>query len=214
MKYLFGLMCFFMMSSNNSCSDIDYNGKTRLMVKGKVTDKNGNPLQRIDVETEVYGVEISVSSDVISVTKTDANGDFVMLFPEPESGTRFRVKLVDENEVFYHKTYNNIKRENFLDLEYNLREIHLFEPVDLVNLSIRFQTNSSNRINQSKIIGSIAGDYNVNPDENWFYEHNVLAVKNQVITVEYTVRDYNNQITNHTQNIEIGTENLTYTINY
>lgn len=214
MKYLAGIIII-LMTSGGSCSTIDYNGENRLMVKGKVIDKNGNPIQGIDVETEVYGTEIDVRSDIISFVKTSSDGSFVMLFPEPEKGTRFSIELADDNGVFHYKTYTGIKKENFFDLGYNLGEIQLFEPNDLVDLNINFQNYSNVKVTDLKLVGGVAGTYYINPPNEWYYSYNVRAVKNQTITVEYKVRNYsNNQITNHTENIAVGEENLTYTLNY
>ncbi len=213
MRYLVGMLIL-LMTSGGSCSDIDYDGENRLMIKGKVVDKNGNPIQGINVETEVYGAEIDVRSDIISFTQTGSDGSFVMLFPEPEKGIRFSIKLVDDNEVFHYKTYKGIKKEDFQQLGYNLGEIQLFEPNDLVDLEILFQDNVNKKVTDLKLTGSVAGEYYVNPPhENWYYSYNIKAVKNQTITVNYKVR-FNNQITNHTENIIIGEENLTYTLNY
>lgn len=196
--------------------EIEYDGENRLVIEGKVIDKNGNPIRGISVETEVYGAEIDVKSDIISFTETNSDGNFVMLFPKPKGGTRFRVKLVDDNEEFHYKTYIGIKKENFYNLGYNLGEIQLFESSDLVSLEINFQSNTNKKVTDLKLIGGVAGEYYVNPPNEWYYSYNsVQVVKNQMITVEYKVRNYdNNHITIHTENITIGEENLTYTLNY
>lgn len=199
---------------------IHYEGDNRLMVSGKVIDRNGNSISNIEVITNVSnGNGWGSSDDDIGIDLTDNQGNFTMLFPKPKGEIEYSIQFHDDNGLYQEKRFMNIFYEDFSNLGYNLGEVKLYKKEDLVNLILYFSTeNSSKQIRILNLMGETSDDMVwVNPlDDNYYYpQYFYQVIKNQTITVEYSLSDYsNNQTTIHTENIEIGEENLSYTIIY
>lgn len=202
-----------------SC-DIQYEGKNRLMVSGKVIDKNGNPISNIEVITNVSnGSGWGSRNDDIGIDLTDSQGNFTMLFPKPKGKIEYSIQFYEDNELYQEKKFVNILYEDFSNLSFHLGEVKLYKNEDIINLNLDFSTeNYSKEIRDLNLIGETSDDIVwVNlPDDNYSYpQYFFQVIKNQTLTIEYNVYDYsNNQTTFHTENIEIGEEDLFYTITY
>jgi hypothetical protein len=200
--------------------DIQYQGDTRLLVTGKVVDRDGSPISGMDVITKVsLGYGFGNSKDDIGITSTNDQGVFTMLFPKPKGKVEYTIHFLS-TENFQDKRFVNIFYENFTEYAFRLGETTLHKNDDIVNLNFSFnQINPQNSITELNVIGMLA-DYRVwvNPgdehENNIYYRHHQVA-KNQILVLEYIVHDFtNNQNTSHTETIEIGEQNVTYTITY
>ena len=216
MKRTVFLLILFILSG----CDIQYQGDTRLLVTGKVVDRDGSPISGIDVITNVSrGYGFGGRNDDIGITSTDDQGVFTMLFPKPKGEIDYTIHFLS-TENYQEKRFVNIFYEDFTDYAFRVGEVSLFKNDDIVNLDFSFnQINSQNSITELNVIGMLA-DYWVwvNPNDehqnNVYYRRHQVA-KNQTLVLEYIVHDFtNNQNTTHTETIEIGEQNVTHTITY
>lgn len=200
--------------------DIQYQGDTRLLVTGKVVDRDGSPISGVDVITNVsLGYGFGGRNEDIGITSTDDQGVFTMLFPKPKGEIDYTIHFLS-TENYQEKRFVNIFYEDFTDYAFRVGEVSLFKNDDIVNLDFSFnQINPQNNITELNVIGMLA-DYRVwvNPiDEhqnNIYYRQHEVA-KNQTLVLEYIVHNFtNNQNTTHTETIEIGEQNVTHTITY
>jgi hypothetical protein len=200
--------------------DIQYQGDTRLLVTGKVIDRNGSPISGMDVITKVsMGTGFGSRKDNIGIASTDHQGVFTMLFPKPKGEIDYTIHFLS-TENYQEKRFVNIFYEDFTDYAFRMGETTLYKNDDIVNLDLSFnQINQQNNITELNVIGMLA-DYVVwvNPiddHQNYVYYRQHQVAKNQTIVLEYVVHDFtNNQNTSHTETIEIGEQNVTHTITY
>ncbi len=211
------ILCFSLLML--SC-DIQYEGDNRLMIRGKVIDKEGNPISNLEVITNVSnGNGWGSRSEDIGIDITDIQGSFTMFFPKPKGEIAYSVQFRDYDELYQDKRFVNIFFEDFSNLEYNLQEVKLYKKEDIVNLQLNFSTeNFSKEIRDLNLIGEASNDMVwVNPldDDNYYTQYFYQVIKNQTITIEYNVYDYSNhQTTIHTETIYIADEDLSYIITY
>ncbi len=211
--------CFALLLSG--CT-IQYDGSNRLLVSGKIIDKNGNPISNIEVITNVSnGSGWGNSNDDIGIDLTDSQGNFMMFFPKPKrDDLQYSIQFQGYDGIYQEKRFMNVLYEDFSNLEYNLDVIKLYKQEEIINLELYFASeNYSKQIADIHLIGEISNNevwVNLPNEDNYYYPQNFYqVVKNQVITVEYSVyNSSNNQTTYHTESIEIGEEDLSYTINY
>lgn len=214
------------------CNDIYYDAETRLILEGKLVDKDGNPLpgQRIEIEVrEDDGVNYS-DHDLISEGFSDANGAFRFFVPAPTDTdhSSFNLKINESYEYpvngrYQDKKYTNIRRHNFTDYRFNINAVKLFRNEEIATLGIATeQTNFAHELTFIDIVGDRADreiNFNSNTIDFEFDHYSVAVKKNQTLTLKYTVIDntnQNNPITNeYSVLIEIGdSPNPTYTLSY
>lgn len=194
---------------------VEYEGDVRLVIEGKVTDNNGNPLSEISVLTKVYQEDVT---DNIGIAKTDKQGNFKMFFPKPTINPSISVIFSDKNQIFLDKTYQNIRYSNFVDYKFSLPEVILFSLDETETVRLNLFLESYDYINQLlevNVIGQVTeSEIWVNPYYHFFHSY-YHVVKNQTVIIEYKVlNNETNQTMIYTESIEIAEEDLDYTILY
>lgn len=207
-----------------SCG-LDYDGNTRNLYKGTVTDAQGNPLSGIPVSIEMHNYN---HSETIAYTYTDAQGNFRVTAPRAKNG----IPKVEINkmqnyglETFLPEyttsvTYHNINQDALLDYTLNLGTTVLNTVQNNVQVNFNF-ARTPKKVNLLGIVTQNSIDldfsvYHAGQDEDnspFTYYYNDLSTsfnvkKNQTLTLRYM--DDNEDI--HEQPITVGEQNLTITI--
>jgi len=64
-----------------SCTDeLDFDGQTKKVFKGRLIDEQGNPIEGITVSASLHGGE----TEVVGTDVSDANGEYLMVFPDAQ----------------------------------------------------------------------------------------------------------------------------------
>lgn len=214
-----------------SCSDIVYDAETRLVVEGRLVDKNGNaiPNQHIDIQTierdeyETYG-----SKDIITNGSSDASGNFKFVIPGPSNeANTINVRINQHNGYsvngIQEKQFVNIQRKNFVNYKFNLNTVTLHQVSDIITLTIiTEQTNEHHVLSNIIVEGNMANPVvAVNPEEPMDfipYEYSYELLRDQTVSLKYTVNDYTNSnnvvTTNYDVPIEINNQYVNYILNY
>jgi len=208
--------------------EIQYDGNTKLVVKGSVVDVNNNPVTNKDINLYVSRESGAIpflfyfpeESNYIGKTTTDSNGNYVMVIPQPQNFTEIIIETNDTNNQLNGKQFRNINLSNFTDYQIALPTTKLYLKSSLSNLTVNLnQTNSSIELQKLEYIGNIPNEIEfINPLENNSLDiiQNLNVEKNQTIVLKYTVFDHLNQTTSTLQqNIIIdNSDTLNYTLNY
>lgn len=205
-----------------SCS-IQYEGDERLIVTGRLADSFNNPIAGANMETHTYienGYLFGNSTDLISFTKTDENGNFKMSFPKPVDYQNTKIDVI-ANNTLQEKNFRFINLSDFSDYKLDLGIIKLYQENETSALKITLnQMNNWNQIVKIQLIGDIA------EDEIWInsphveYDYNNLFIKkvakNQLLTVKYKVKNSITDVVSLQEtNIIIGNDDTTlHTIDY
>ncbi|AXG74464.1 carboxypeptidase regulatory-like domain-containing protein [Flavobacterium arcticum] len=211
---------------------IDYDGETKNIFEGTITDDSGNPLEGILVEV-LYANSNTI--DVAGIDVTDANGNYLMITPSAFDEIDIKLQV---NNYSYNQSGNNdnnysttsvvnITKELIKGHDYKLsfNEIQLF-PLDRgvqLNLHFEKQFSHNQRISKVNVVGLVNEsytDYDFNYiNDNYRYDlsdyysdyTNIYTVaKNQTLIVKYMLTGYSV----HEVEIPVGEENLEYTITY
>jgi hypothetical protein len=227
-KILFILAVFAL----NSCG-LEYDGETKLTIQGQLIDANNNPLSNIFVETNVSG---NTESDVISYTKTDANGNFRMTFSKPVNPEYFSLHINDYSynylntnsqviNILQYKTYRELSDKDFINYKFDIGKQTLYNKSEITSLKITFVNTSYNYYfeNQTfEIVGlrPLEDIYLQNNYQNMlgYYGDNynsIQVVKNQTIIFKFNVRNITtNQVETLSETILINSDDeINHTIN-
>lgn len=211
-----------------SCS-IEYDGGTKIVVKGKIINSNNIPIENQEVNLFVsrndafipFLFYVPSETNYIGKATTNSNGDFTLVIPKPTNN--FSEIIVETNSNFNNlnrKQFRNIQNSNFINFELNLPTSVLFNKSDLAILSIiPNNTNPANELKKIELIGVLPNEVEyINPIENetFYFDFNRLVKKNQTIVLRYTVFNYNtNATTIQDENINIdGSNEINYTLNF
>lgn len=209
------------------CNTIEYEGSTKIIFEGRVTDPNGNPLEGIPVEAEYNDGDVR---DIAGIGETNANGEYLIMFP----GAREDVAIELQINWQYHNysslsntTYVNITRSVLRADDYKIN----FEPVKLypinnsVTLALNFVSSNSGR---SLLKYDVLGMVNVNyidynfqnipmdtprsfePYYDYYPYNNISVAKNQLLTIKYMLSDFSV----YEVEVPVGEESFEYTISY
>lgn len=181
-----------------SC-EIQYDGETKIVLIGKLIDENENPLPDKDIEVTIYGGStILSSSDLISYGKSNQDGSFTLIFPAPKNDNEISISinnLINQTNEFQEKEFR-AKKNNFENYKLDLNKITLYKKESVTNLKLILNTTSTNkRLENIKIEGKLPNFYiNLNPlsDSSGYLETFYNVIKNQNITLKYTIIDYSN----------------------
>lgn len=218
-------MLLFILPLLISC-EIQYDGETKLVVKGVIVDENNQPISGKDVKLIVsrdngYGYLYSIPNEdnYIGKTTSKSDGSFVMVIPKPENFSQIIVETNSNDNLLNLKQFVNIKMSNFNYFELVLPQTKLYKKADLSLLNvIPNQVTPNYQLLKIEYVGDISNEYElINPLEyNDLYNTTVSVKKNQTIIIRYTVKDFvSNQILELEQNVIIGdTSETNYTLNY
>lgn len=203
-----------------SCG-LDYDGNTRNLYKGTVTDEQGNPLSGIPVSVQMYNYD---QSETIAYTYTDAQGNYRITAPRVKNG----IPRVEINKMYTYDfesfstlssvTYHNINQEALADYTLNLGTIALNTMPNNVQINFNFgrtpkKVNLLGIVSQNSIDLDFAVYYSGQEVYPYTYYYNDLSTsfnvkKNQTLTLRYM--DSNEEV--HEELIAVGEENLTIAI--
>ena len=212
----------------SSCG-IEYDGETKIVIKGKVVDSDNNPI--INKEVNLFVIRESSGfpfifyspseENNIGKATTNSNGEYIMVIPQPKNNfTEIIVETNSSNNTHNPKQYRNIKLKDFLNYELNLPISKLYHKSDLSQLSITPNNiNLNNELKNIELLGLVANELEfINLPENYYpyYQINTSVKKNQTIIARYTVLNHSTNITSIVdENIVIDNSNQTnYTLNY
>lgn len=208
--------------------EIQYDGNTKLVVKGSVVDENNNPITNKAVNLYVsrtafmfpFLVYIPSETNYIGKTTTDSNGNYVMVFPEPSNFSEIIVETNDEKNLLNNKQFRNINLSNFKNFEFDAPISKLYSKTNLTSLTVNLNNvNPANELLKIDYFGNIPNEIElINPlTENSPYSiQNFYVEKNQTVISQYKTIDHSTNITStHQTNIIIDNSNtVNYTINY
>ncbi|MGV7106408.1 Ig-like domain-containing protein [Flavobacterium sp. U410] len=222
------IVLFLILLISLSC-DIQYDGETKLVIKGQVKDENNNPLNNQSIKLFVsrnssylpFVFYVSSETNFIGKSFTDSQGNFTMVIPKPEKNfDEISVEINGDSNSLSPKQIVNIKTEDFYNYELNLGELKLYEKANLCLLQIiPNQINSENELLEISYIGDVSEEiifYNL-PDEYYYYYETIKNVrKNQTIQLNYKIKNYISNTTSIEQ-VLIPIDNsadISYTLNY
>jgi hypothetical protein len=206
----------------SSCG-IEYDGETKLVVKGIVVDENNNPLPNKEVTLFVTNDGQSFvynETNYIGRAITNNQGNYTLVFPEPKNFTEMYVNVNSLDISHNKKQYRNIQMSNFHNYQFNLPTTVLYNKANLATLQIILnQINQNIDLRKIEIIGNVANEieyFNTNESLNFYYELEHLVKKNQIITIKYSLYNYTtNSLSTIEENIVIDNSNqINYTLNY
>ncbi|MEN2412504.1 hypothetical protein [Flavobacterium mesophilum] len=226
------LLFFFTILICYSC-EIQYDGGTRLVVEGQLVSRNGNPIPNKRIEITNYSDGTYTPSDLISFTKTDSEGKFRMIFPAPKGDDiTITTELNGYNFDDEYSTLNNTTgfqnkridalRKNFTNYKLDLNKVTLFKNEEITELQIILNKTSTNKqITALHVDGIAAEDYidlNYKNENQQNLQTQFSVIKNQNITLSYTIADYSDPTkvvtTNHEANIAINSDKVIHAITY
>lgn len=181
-----------------SCNN--YDGETKLVVKGKVTDSNN--LAVTNKEIKFYATDESVQSfswmsgngiDLIGHAYTDSEGKYTMVFPKPDLGEMI-AEINDDSNNLNRKRFIKIKVSNFNNYQLVLPDVKLYQKMELATLTvIPNQTNFNNELVSIDYIGEQYNEVEpLNLDDyfpEFYYYLTRIVKKNQLLTINYSVRN-------------------------
>lgn len=211
-----------------SC-EIEYDGETKLVVKGNIKNENSEAIYNKEVKLFVtrnssylpFIFYYPSETNFIGKVFTDDSGNFTMVIPKPKNNfNEIIVEINDDSNLLNSKRIVNIQTDNFNNYELNLGEFKLFNKSNLCHLQIiPNQVNPENELLELSYEGNIAHEiifYNLPEEHSYYYEIEKNVSKNQTLLLNYKIK---NHITNvisiqQTPIIIDNSNELTFTLNY
>ena len=210
-----------------SCQ-IEYDGQTKLVIKGKITDNNNVAIANKEINLYVISeggtipflLYVPSEENNIGKTRTDNLGNYTMIIPKPSNFTEIIIETNSNNNGFSRNQIVGITLDNFINYTFTAPTIKLYKKEDLSALDLVFiKINTSNQINSVEYNGEWPQEFiNLNSSNNSlnYFSLQKLYKKNTLLIVNYKVL---NTVTNIetplSQNINIGNTDVTsFTINY
>lgn len=225
------IFLLFILFTCYSC-EIQYDGETRLVVQGQLVDRNSNPIPNKRIEINNFSDGTYTPSDLISYTKTDSEGKFLMIFPAPKgedieiitilNGYNFDDDYATLNYAtgFQNKSISALKK-NFKNYKLDLNQVTLYKNDEITQLEIVLnKTSTTKQIRTIHAEGLQANDFtDLNyKNENHYLETHFNVVKNQNVHLSYTIEDYSDPTkvvtTNHEAVIAVNSEKVIHSITY
>ena len=209
--------------------EIEYDGETKLIVKGVILDENNNPISNQNIKLFVSRESASIpfvfylpsENNFIGKTKTNLSGEFIMAIPKPTNNYSEILLVINEDQNQYNrKQLRNIQIDDFENSELNIGIRKIYNTSNLVNLEVTInQTNFNKELIKIEYLGEIANEIEyLNPLEgsNLYYEKKKKVSKNQSLTIRYTLKNYStneNEIVEDTILID-SSPVINYTLNF
>jgi hypothetical protein len=144
---------FFLLSILLFGACISYDGNSRLMVEGRLLDREGNPIPNLPVtvlaqKAGIYIPFVFYIPDVnnnVNQQLTDSDGRFKMLFPEPINADEIVIaanrstRKFPANEKVNSRTIFNIQVSNFFRNTLSLGNLELFDVSETIELTIEMK---------------------------------------------------------------------------
>ena len=200
---------------------MQYDGSTRYIAKTIVVDKDGVPIKDILVDINSTR-DNGNNADNIASSTTDEEGFSIIFFPSLKKNGTYSIIINPEGAVYQTKSISNIKLSDFENYVFELGPIVLYKNDDIVNFQIKLNPINDNHTIENIEIDAISANdfvyYNDVPNDNDYYPEQFFRIlKNQNFNLSYTVKDYSTSpvtSVNHTVNMSIGVESLTYELEY
>jgi hypothetical protein len=218
MKKIIGLIAVLAVLS----CEVQYDGNTRYIAKTIVVDKNGIPIKDIQVDVNSREVDRNYDDNIASAT-TDDKGFSMHFFPSLQESGTYSIVINPEGNIYQTKSISNIKLSDFENFVFESGPITLYKNEDIVNFQIKLYPINENHTIESIEIDAISANdrilYNDMPnDDDYYYPENSFKVlKNQNFNIIYKVRDHSTNpttLTDYSVNVSIGSESLTYELEY
>lgn len=208
--------------------EIQYDGNTKLVIKGSVVDRYNNPIINKAVNLYVsrdggqipFLFYIPTETNYIGKATTDNDGNYVMVIPQPRYFSEIIIETNEESNQLNGKQFRNIALSNFTDFQYVAPISKLYSKTDLANLTVNLNNiNSTTELLKLEYIGNIPNEIEfVNPLEEDYpnFIQNLNVEKNQTVILKYkTINHLTNTTTTNQANITIDNSNtVNYTLNY
>lgn len=208
--------------------DIQYDGNTKLVVKGSVVDKNNNPITNKAIKLYVsrnggqipFLFYIPSETNYIGKATTDSNGSYVMVIPQPTNFSEIIIETNEDSNQLNGKQFRNINLSNFTNFQYVAPISKLYSKSDLANLTVTLNNiNTTTELLKLEYIGNIPNEIElINPLEEDYpnFIQNLKVEKNQTVILKYKTINYLTNTTSTNQvNITIDNSNtVNYTLNY
>ena len=224
MKKILVLLVFII----TSCQ-IEYDGETKIVVKGKIVDGNNNPIINKEVNLYVTRDQILIpfvfylpsETNNIGKTNTNNNGEYTMVIPKPENNFNEIIVVTNATSTDYNKKqFRNIQLNNFNNFELNLPISKLYNESELTTLNITLNQVTQNvELRDITLLGTVINEIEyINMPENFSFYNQLESIvkKNQTIILRYTLFNYSTNTTSIIEeNVVINDENLvSFTLNY
>ena len=212
----------------SSCQ-IEYDGETKIVVKGKIVDGNNNPIINKEVNLYVTRDQISIpfvfylpsETNNIGKTNTNNNGEYTMVIPKPENNFTEIIVVTNATSTDYNKKqFRNIQLNNFNNFELNLPISKLYNESELTTLNITLNQVTQNvELRDITLLGTVINEIEyINMPENFSFYNQLESIvkKNQTIILRYTLFNYSTNTTSIIEeNVVINDANLvSFTLNY
>lgn len=196
-----------------SCG-IEYDGETKLVVKGKILLENNQPLVNHEVKLYVsregggaaFIYYSGGETNFIGVTNTNSEGEYLMVIPKPKLNYDEIIVEINDGEFnpYNKRQIRNIVSEDFIDFELNLENSFLYTASDLSRLFVTI-----NQVTPNSELLSISYEGDFTNEISFFkpldyydffnYELYPLVKKNQTLIIKWEVI---NRTTNTVLNFE------------
>ncbi len=208
--------------------EIQYDGNTKLVIKGSVVDKNNNPIINKSVNLYVsrdggqipFLFYIPSETNYIGKATTDNDGNYVMVIPKPSNYSEIIVETNDESNQLNGKQFRNIDLSNFSNFQYIAPTSRLYLKSSLANLTVNLNNiNPTTELLKLEYIGNIPNEIElINPlvEDYPNFIQNLNVEKNQTVILKYKTTNHLTNTTSTNQvNITIDNSNtVNYTLNY
>lgn len=201
-----------------SC-ELQYDAGTRYIVDAHVQDRNGAPLPNILVDVVVNN---STDEETIAGSRTDENGNILLTFPRPRSGTvsvYVNGRLFQDSENEFQSRYTDLDSIAFANYKYVIETATLFRSDEITNLTISYDDSDPayTSVGNLSVEGLIA-DRNLDTDEiignNSYMPTLFTVVENSTIILHYSLRNSSGGQTQFNVPVTIGNGPAQYTITY
>ncbi len=241
-KKIFILLIF--AAAFQACDDrLNYSGNTRILMQGRIVDRDGSPLKDVPVKIFVqkerrdgnflWGAS-DEDEDVISYTFTDDNGDYKMIMPRPNNQNNISL-LINHNAAnrpvhpnYSGKVITDIATTDATDNTINFTEQVLFRMQDTVKPTVTI--NNLPEYSYGSLLVNIDGlvHNNTVSHSNMYYQPSLQITEylENYTSLRYSYNVAKNQTLSFkykkgglegaiiTHTIPIGNSDLDYTINY
>ena len=212
-----------------SC-EIEYDGETKLVVKGKVLLENNLPLSNHEVKLFVTRESSSIpfifyvpsETNFVGKATTKENGDYTMVIPKPKSNYSEIIIEINSNSPYNNRQIRNIDSDDFENFELNIETEKLYQRENLANLYVDLnQVNANFEFLKINYIGDYTNEikyFKPLSDQYIDYFDNLskLVKKNQELVIQWEVRNSNTNVVSTFEELLIinEQESILFTINY